>query len=511
MIEYYLTGASVRGTQVLVDAAIWIAVGCLVAAIFRNWGPEQTRSVFGDQTRFGLLIGWLLGMLLPVCSLGVIPVVRELHRAGVKGGTIIAFGLTAPLFNPMSVLYGLTLSDPIAILSFSFCALLIVSCLGFLWDRFFPPSTQPPETGDLPAPGIKRSIAILLTTGRELVGWSLPFILIGIFGSVTLSVVLSKGALQAEAEPDKFYAPILMAMVATPVYATPLQAMAQIGGMFQHGNSIGAAFSLLILGAGANLGLLALFGFCFGTKRILAFVFMLVTATLALAYLVDKPLYPEGASPSGHTHAFDVYTHPYYPEQTDLWAKASEDIQEYRNGNDFGNTQLLAAVAVLGILGWLLDRVFGLEQWLLHSVGDKPKYDRYLSGGFIATVVIAGLVGLSIFGAYLFYLPPNELLKDLDVLTAECVTSTTSENWEAVERLVPLCDDMSRRLEIGVLLRAGDVSEMQVDSAKVYRDRLDELRDAIEDGEYSNTRTMAMDMYDSYQIMKKMFKTPDGE
>ncbi len=511
MIEYYLTGASVRCTQVVVDAAIWISAGCLVAAIFRNWGPEQTRSVFGDQTRLGLLIGWLLGMLLPVCSLGVIPVVRELHRAGVKGGTIIAFGLTAPLFNPMSVLYGLTLSDPIAILSFSFCALLIVSCLGFLWDRFFPPITPPPATGDLPPPGIKRSVAIILTTGRELVGWSLPFVLIGILGSVTLSVALSKGALQAEAEPDKFYAPILMAVVATPVYATPLQAMAQIGGMFQHGNSIGAAFSLLILGAGANLGLLALFGFCFGAKRILAFVFMLVTITLALAYLVDKPLYPAGASPSGHTHAFDVYTHPYYPEQANLWSKARGDIQEYRNGNDFGNTYLLAAIAVLGILGWLLDRAFGLDQWLLRSVGDKPKYDRYLSGGIIATVVIAGLVGMSIFGAYLFYLPPNELLKDLDMRTADCVTSATSEDWEAVERLVPICDDMSRRLEIGVLLRAGSVSEMQVESAKLYRDRLDELRDAIEDGEYSNTRSMAMDVFNSYRDMKKMFKTPDGE
>ena len=76
---------------------------------------------------------------------------------------------------------------------------------------------------------------------------------------------------------------------------------------------------------------------------------------------------------------------------------------------------------------------------------------------------------------------------------------------------MPLCDDMSRRLEIGVLLRAGSVSQIQVESAKVYRDRLDELRDAIEDGEYSNTRTMAMDMYNSYRNMKKMFKTPDGE
>jgi len=83
VIEYYLAGAALRGTQVVMDAAIWIAFGCFIAAIFRSMlGPEKTRALFGNQSRYGLLIGWGIGMLLPVCSLGVIPVVRELHRSG---------------------------------------------------------------------------------------------------------------------------------------------------------------------------------------------------------------------------------------------------------------------------------------------------------------------------------------------------------------------------------------------------------------------------------------------
>ena len=53
------------------------------------------------------------------------------------------------------------------------------------------------------------------------------------------------------------YAPLAMAGVAIPAYATPLVAMSQLGSMFQHANSVGAAFVLLTLGAGINLGLIA--------------------------------------------------------------------------------------------------------------------------------------------------------------------------------------------------------------------------------------------------------------
>ena len=106
MFEYFAGAAALRLFEIVIYSSLWIVIGCFIAAIFRRMlGPETVRRIFGDHTSFGLFAGWLIGMLLPVCSLGVIPIVREMHRAGVKRGTIVAFGLTAPLFNPMSVLY----------------------------------------------------------------------------------------------------------------------------------------------------------------------------------------------------------------------------------------------------------------------------------------------------------------------------------------------------------------------------------------------------------------------
>lgn len=91
--------------------------------------------MFGSGTRRELPQAWLIGMLLPICSLGVIPVAIEMRRSRVSGGAILAFAMTAPLFNPLSMLYGLTLSAPMVILSFAFCTMVVVTVVGAVWNR----------------------------------------------------------------------------------------------------------------------------------------------------------------------------------------------------------------------------------------------------------------------------------------------------------------------------------------------------------------------------------------
>ena len=119
-MDSLIWGAALRFVQMLFQATPTIVVGLLVAGVFRRLlGHEGTRRVFGDNTWRSLPQAWAVGMLLPICSLGVIPILREMRRAGVSGGAILAFGLTAPLFNPISVLYGLTLAKPIVIFTFS--------------------------------------------------------------------------------------------------------------------------------------------------------------------------------------------------------------------------------------------------------------------------------------------------------------------------------------------------------------------------------------------------------
>ncbi|MEM9943057.1 MAG: permease, partial [Planctomycetota bacterium] len=434
MFEHYLAGGGLRLAEVVIYSSIWIVTGCLIAAIFRRMlGEQKVRQLFANDTRWGLATGWLIGMLLPVCSLGVIPVVRELHRSGVNRGTIVAFGLTAPLFNPMSVLYGLTLSDPIAILSFSLCALLIVSVLGFIWDRWGVEKSKFSGESRKPAVGIKRMIAVFDSASREMVGPTLIYIVIGILASVSLAVMIPKGFLQDQVERDNIWAPINVALMATPIYSTPLLAMSQIGGMFQHGNSIGGAFSLLILGAGVNLGLLAWFARTYGVKKFVMFYLLLVMTTVSLAYAVDKPLIPKGVDPAGHSHAFDVYTHPFGENQPNEIFYAKLKAAEFWEKNEFGATTMMAGMMVCGIVFVVIRKFFDLDEWM---TADKEleKMDRIVPGWVLGLTTVVGLIATSVTGCYLYYPAPKDLLADMAIVNTECVLSARNGDWEAAEK-----------------------------------------------------------------------------
>ena len=479
-------------------------------------GAEKTRSLFGNNGKFGLLIGWAIGMLLPVCSLGVIPVVCELYRARVKPGTIVAFGLTAPLFNPMSILYGLSLSDPFAIIVFSAATMVIVTGLGALWGHFFCRDFETPalqliegegiSADSVPKSGSRRSLAVLHAASTDMVGKAAAFMAIGVIASVLISVLVAHGSLQTKTEPDNVFAPAFMAFYVTPVYSTPLLAMSQIGGMFQHGNSVGAAFALLVLGAGVNIGLLVWLGRAFGVRRLLGFLALLFTLTIGLAYALDKPLYPEGVIPAGHTHAFDVYTHPYHFGQKGLLDAAIAKAGEYiGSGRQFG-LMLLAGLVVIGLVFRAIELRWDLEKWFHSSPETESRLEIVVPAWVTGLVAAIGLILASIAGTYMYYPDAETALDDLSAINGSCVIAAKTEDWEGFEKWQGLCDDLSRRLEVGVFLRDGSVSEFKRAKAKFYREKLDEIRDDINLGQTSRTEEQAMELHSAYLKMSKAFR-----
>lgn len=171
MIESLFWGGLLRVAQALIESAPTLLVGLLVAGIFRRLlNPDGTRRLFGSGTWRELPQAWLLGMLMPVCSLGVIPIAREMRRARISGGTTLAFAMTAPLFNPLSLLYGLTLSQPWVILAFSLCSMAVVTVVGSTYDRIFPSTFSDEPSPPQVAPGARRMIAVVVVAARELAG-----------------------------------------------------------------------------------------------------------------------------------------------------------------------------------------------------------------------------------------------------------------------------------------------------------------------------------------------------
>jgi uncharacterized protein len=493
MIENIFWGGVLRFSQALVQAAPTILVGLVVAAIFRRLlGHENTRRLFGCGTRRELLQAWLIGMLLPVCSLGVIPIAREMRRARIAGGTILAFAMTAPLFNPLSILYGLTLSEPFVILSFAFCTMLVVTAVGLIFNRFFSgvaiEEPAPPPVNF----GLKRMVAIVVAAAREVVGPSLGYIVFALFGVVILSAVLPPGSLQSTMEHQNPYAPLAMTAVAIPAYATPLVAMSQLGSMFQHANSVGAAFVLLTLGAGVNLGIIGWVIRNYGISRGAAWLATLLPVVLCIAYAIENPLFPTEIDPPGHTHAFDMYCRPFHPGDMHLASatalKLKEDIQPFER---VGITVMGVLVAI-GLSLRMLDRRWRIEDWLERATEPeargRSRFDITLPGPVLGGSALAVLVLLSVVGCFAYYPSPEEVFKEMSILRAEVLTAATSGHQKHALHFLPIWNDWTRKLEVGFFLRNGSLGPYRRIKAKVFRDRLEFLKHAVEEGDREETR-----------------------
>ena len=510
-MDYLLWGALLRFVQALVQATPTILVGLIVAGVFRRLlGHAGTRRLFGDNTWRSLPQAWIVGMLLPVCSLGVIPVLREMRRAGVSGGAILAFGLTAPLFNPISVLYGLTLADPIVILTFSFCSLVIVTAAGLAWDKLFPgTATAEPEPPAV-AFGAKRMLSVAVFGARELASSTSLYIVAGLVGVAALSLFLPHGYLQSAAEHNDPWAPLFMTAVAIPAYATPMTAMVQLASMFQHGNSVGAAFALLALGAGANVGLIVWMIGTYGLRRSTVWFGLLIVIVVALAYGVDKPLYPVGVEPSGHTHAFDVYCTPFQQSTGgDAMQLAWGTLTEKTEPHEVIALLVAGVLLAVGLAMNRWDRDRRIEKWLERQPDKQARLDVVLPGSILGGIALTGLVLLSVLGCYVYYPPPSEILEEMQLVNTEVATSALSQDWDTALHWIPIYDDWTRKLQVSMFLRGEELTPYRRAKARILRDKLELLEHVAEDEDIDEARHLGIAVDRAYRRMRAAYSPSD--
>ncbi|WP_339733618.1 permease [uncultured Gimesia sp.] len=503
MIEYIFWGFALRFVQCLLEAAPFILAGLFIAAIFqRFFGSAETRRFFGEGTKSALLRAWGIGMLLPVCSLGVIPVARELKKAGLAGGTIIAFAMSAPLFNPLSLLYGLTLSEPVTILAFAFFSLLIVTLVGTIWDRLFPEKTEVPADDQAIPYGIKRIVSVGFSAAKEASGASLIYILIGLAGVALLGVLLPQSSLQRSVNYDNPYAPLLMTGVAIPVYATPMLAMSQLGSMFQHANSVGAAFILLVLGAGVNLGLVTWIIRNYNWKKALVWFSLLLLIIVGLAYGVEKPLFPTHIEPADHTHAFDIYCQPFSKGTSNFYQTTKEKLGHVIDPYEIYSAIILVSMILVGFVLRFFDRDSRIETWLKKTEPVRSsKYDIVLPGPVLGLLILVGLIISSGVGCFSFYPAPDVVCEEMTIAKTEALSGALSGNKSHSKYWIEIYDDWTRKLEVGVYLRKLNLSEYHHWKAQLLREKLELLEHEIEDEEHEEVRRLVSDIHHTHRRM----------
>ena len=498
--------------QTAVESSSTLFVGFFVAAVMRRMlGPESTRNLFGGEGLKGLFRAWVIGSLLPVCSLGVIPVAREMRRAGVPTATILAFVLAAPQLNPLSFLYGLTLSEPIVIICFVIATMLLAISGGELWKRVFekPSDSLLPCDEPMPPPGIKRLISVVVSAAKETVSPSMGYILIGILFTGLFAGLLPPSTLSNTMRHDDWKSPALMALISLPAYSGVLPGMMRIGLIFEHGNSTGAAFLLFELGVGFNLGLIVWAMSELGWRRGMLWLLMICVLVLGVGYLMEQPLY-FAKEEAVHTHAFDDWTSPF--------PYGSNVSYEVVLGKLMQKVEVLEPVALGGllflfILGTSLscfDRAGQVEKWLTTHppVSEAPVgvLNRGVPGPVLGIVALLGLVVFSLVALYIYYPDTKQAFSEIiRVRTDVSVAVRTGKKDEAIRR-IQQWDLLTRKLQVGVFIRTGSMDPEVGKITEDLRERLEDLRDALLADDLTKAKELLPIVEKAYGKFRACFK-----
>lgn len=491
-----------RMVEAMVAAAPFLVAGVFAAGILRGMvGADRTRKILGVGHWTGPFRAWALGILLPICSLGALPVARELRRAGVPSGTVLSFVLVAPVLNPVSIIYGLSHITPIMLIYFAVGTFVVSVGIGLIWNRMIADNQdiQPEQIESAPRNSINRLLVVGDTAARGLVGpvfidYGLALLAVGFLGAF-----LPHGVLQTSLTRDNALAPIIMGLVAIPVYVTPTEVMMHFGHIVQDGYSLGAAFALILLGAGANVGVANWLRRDYGLKPLLLFVSLLIGSTLVIGITADRTLIHGNATATDHTHAFDPFTRlaNVNSSQASMVWVMKKVAHTIRKDEIYGLGILLIIISV-GLVLKISGKRVSIDHLLVDPQSDSqessektnPKWNPALSP---IQLVIAGFLGtasLAIMGLYLFYPSADSLFDDMNSIRTYAYDSVKQEDVTETKRRLNQWRTHAGKLSTSVLIRTGEVSAKRRECVDEVLYSLDTLEGHIATGKFQEAKSL---------------------
>lgn len=294
---------------VLGEMAPWVLGGFLVAGVLSLWlNARIVREHFGGGRRGAILKAVALGVPLPVCSCGVIPLGASLRRHGASKGAAAAFLMSTPQtgVDSIAVTYGMlgglfAVFRPVAALvSGILCGYAVEAADG---DKPVPPASPEPVIDPETKPWWLRIIHNGFIVLPRSVGGAL--VLGALVSGAVMALVPENWIAERIASP--VLQMVLTLVFSVPVYICSTAAVPFAVGLLAAGLSPGAAMAFLVGGPGVSASTLLAVWRLMGLRTTVVYLGVLTACALGFGLLVQA-LLPSGWLPSG-IHMVHAHTH----------------------------------------------------------------------------------------------------------------------------------------------------------------------------------------------------------
>ncbi|MDD2798511.1 MAG: permease [Bacteroidales bacterium] len=278
--------------QLALEMAPWLFLGFIFAGLFKAWFPDKWADKYLSKPTFSSVI-WasVLGVPLPLCSCGVLPMAVSLHKKGASKGAINSFLISTPqtgVDNIMATYSLLGLPFAIARPIIAFVSGIFGGAVMNLFTRNDPKPVFVNEISCADNSSTqKKSIWSALEYGftdlfKEMYGW----LLVGLALAAVLNIVLPDDlSLLFEQYPgaDMF----LALLISIPMYICATGSIPIALVLLLKGFSPGAAIVLLMAGPATNIAGIVLLSKTISTKFATLYVVTIMLASLFFGFVAN--------------------------------------------------------------------------------------------------------------------------------------------------------------------------------------------------------------------------------
>lgn len=248
------------------------------------------------------LRGTLVGLPVPVCSCGVIPLYRSLVLGGVPTTAAMAFLVATPELELAAVVLSMSLLGMEVTLARVGAAFVLALLVGRIAGSFARPAvTEPPTASPEKPPLLKRLKDGMGYGFGDMVDSTGPWILVGLAMAAVAQTLIdaeSFARLPAALEVPVF------ALAGMPIYVCASGSTPFVAVLLAKGISPGAAIAFLLTGPATNITTFGILSQLHGRASAALFAGTTVVFAIALGYAIDLLLPSTLASlPDLHDHA----------------------------------------------------------------------------------------------------------------------------------------------------------------------------------------------------------------
>ncbi len=306
--------------QLLNISSFWLVISFLLCGLLHTvLRPEFLQQSLGNTKLSSLVKATVSGMLLPICSCGVVPLALSLYYSGAYLGPTLAFLVATPIINPAAVLLAFVLLGPqltIIYVITGFILPVIVGLIGNKWGKnelVSPIAVAMAEAmAKAPAQGGTRTFVTVKTPWHKKIysglDWAVRslglqvsrYVLLGIIFAAFLLTIIPVAFIQDYLSSPALISLLGIVILGTVMYVCAVGHIPFIAAIVAAGAAPGVAITFLLSGVATNLPEIFSIYKLIGKRTVVIYVFTVVAFAIMAGYFTNVLLLP------GFTPVFDL-------------------------------------------------------------------------------------------------------------------------------------------------------------------------------------------------------------